>query len=71
MAQTEQRNHFDELEFIVDQSSIQNVINMLARICHEKAEHVETNWQDAQLARVWRKNADVLASAAEKLQRTF
>jgi hypothetical protein len=44
----------NQLEAIVDARSLQSVIAALVTICHEKADHVETNWQDAKLAQKWR-----------------
>ena len=42
-----------EIEPIVDSSSLADVLFALARMCNEKAEHLESNWQDAITARVW------------------
>lgn len=43
----------EQLEKIVDRVRLAAVIAALARICHEKADHVRTNWQDKDLADAW------------------
>lgn len=67
----ESKSHFDTLESLLDQTSIQQVVLMLARICNEKADHVRSNWQDDGLAKAWEKNASLLGSLESKLRRTF
>lgn len=42
-----------ELESILDRSSPQAMMNALAEVCFEKADHVRSNWQDESLAKVW------------------
>jgi hypothetical protein len=64
-------SHFNQLEAILDQSDIKQVVLMLARLCNEKAEHVRSNWQDDDLARVWEFNANKLASVEPRLQHTY
>ena len=56
------------LEAMVDTAGLRNVVWALAHICWDKAEHVETNWQDDQLARDWNANAAMLDSSAAKLR---
>lgn len=41
------------LERCVDRTSLKIVLDALADICHEKAEHVRVNWQDATLGSAW------------------
>jgi hypothetical protein len=45
------------LEEIVDKAGLKGTLEMLAAICYEKASHVDTNWQDHELARTWEKDA--------------
>ena len=61
----------DKLESIVDSTSIEDVVEALSQICYAKAEHVQSNWQDYVLAKVWERNAKVLNVTVSKLQRTF
>lgn len=41
------------LESLIDSTNLQSVLMGLSEICGEKAEHIRTNWQDTQTARVW------------------
>ena len=41
------------LETMIDASSLSHVLSLIADICHEKASHVEENWQDKHLAHDW------------------
>lgn len=47
-----------DLETAID-SQI-DVLELLAAICREKAEHVRTSWQDKELADAWEKAAGKL-----------
>jgi hypothetical protein len=55
----------DDLEQMVDRLGLSKVLFMLAEICHEKADHVETNWQDRVLAADWRKASRAVDRIAE------
>lgn len=50
----------DTLEQFIDQEGLQAALRVLSEICYAKAEHVETNWQDHELARAWTKAATAL-----------
>lgn len=56
----------DDLEQMVDRLGLSKVLFMLAEICHEKADHVETNWQDRVLASEWIKDAKAIEKLAAK-----
>jgi hypothetical protein len=53
----------DDLELMIDRIGLTAFANVLADICYEKAEHVSVNWQDKNLARIWRK----ASTSAQKL----
>ena len=55
------------LEAMVDHAGLRNVVWALAHICWAKAEHVQANWQDDQLARDWNANAAMLNRFARSL----
>lgn len=42
-----------DLEKLVDSCGLSSVLMALSEICGAKAEHIATNWQDAQLAKDW------------------
>jgi hypothetical protein len=43
----------DILEGLVDGYSLTEVMEALAEICDEKADHILTNWQDEKTSKVW------------------
>ena len=47
----------DQLEKMVDETSLADVLESLAELCVLKAEHLESNWQDRRSASVWTKDA--------------
>ena len=53
----------DELESLIDNSSLSEVVNELTRICYAKAFHLLANWQDKGQAKEW-------TTAARKLEST-
>jgi hypothetical protein len=57
------------LEPTVDRHGIAAVLGAIGYLCAAKAEHIETTWQDRQLARAWKKvggRAAALAAVAAK-----
>ncbi len=58
----------EQLEATIDRFGLRVVTDMLAGICLDKAEHVESNWQDRKLARQWER--DSKAFSAIKLHAT-
>ena len=57
-----------ELETMVDNYGLSGVLEALAYICQEKADHLSTNWQDARTAKVWMSDADRIQSVAVKVR---
>jgi hypothetical protein len=55
------------LEGIVDHAGLRNVLYALEHICLAKAQHLETNWQDAAGAKVWASRARLCGSMACRL----
>lgn len=56
------------LEKMVDDTSLSTVLYALAKVCSDKASHLESNWQDKVAARAWDREAkrmDVLATKVE------
>ena len=52
----------DALEGLVDKHGIVLIMMGLVHIADEKAEHIQSNWQDLVLANAWRKVSDALIS---------
>jgi hypothetical protein len=57
-------HHKTALEGFVDAYGLCEVLSILAEISNEKAEHLRTNWQDVQGAKVWERDARVCDRAA-------
>lgn len=58
----------DTLESIVDQFGMVITLNLLAKICEGKADHIRENWQDEGLATRWQRRADLIERLAAKIQ---
>jgi hypothetical protein len=58
------------LEGMIDKHGLYDVLDMLAEVCTEKAEHIRTNWQDKKLASVWDQagRALTVAQAAQSIK---
>jgi hypothetical protein len=52
------------LENAVDQSTLQAVVEALAQVCRDKADHIASSWQDESLAKVWNKAGQRLEKVA-------
>jgi len=46
---------FRSLEALVDANGLSTVLLALVDICNLKVEHIKTNWQDRELAKLWSK----------------
>lgn len=53
-------DQLEYLEMLIDEHNLDVVLDGLASICHEKAEHVRSNWQDKAGARAWTANAKAI-----------
>jgi hypothetical protein len=58
----------DQLEEMIDKTSLGHVLWSLRTIVDEKATHIGENWQDHKLATTWRKMESVLEKAAIKAE---
>ena len=54
----------ESMEEYVDRYSLALLLEQLADLCAEKAEHVQTNWQDSDIAGDWSKAARYLDRVA-------
>jgi hypothetical protein len=52
------------LETSVDSFSLAQVLESLAEICREKAQHLADNWQDESTAKLWEKAASRIDGCA-------
>jgi hypothetical protein len=56
----------DQIERIIDQASLRQVLEAVAYVCWEKAEHIRSNWQDEHLARDWDAAGKVVDTASRR-----
>lgn len=56
-----------QLETMVDRAGMRNVLYALASICDAKGEHLRTNWQDANEARLWERDGDKLSQLTTQI----
>ena len=52
-----------KLEQLVEQASVESVLNALADLCWTKAQHIQSRYDDYELARAWRKVSHRIAIA--------
>ena len=53
-----------QLEAILDSSKLSTVVQALGEICFAKAEHLQSNWQDRELAHIWERAGNKLVNAS-------
>lgn len=63
-----ERDLEETLERLIDATSLSRVVDALASIGRQKAEHLRVNWQDGATAREWDRAADACAKLAHKLE---
>ncbi len=58
------REQQESLEKMIDSGSLAGLLENLETVCHEKADHLRTNWQDETAAKAWEFVARRIATAA-------
>ena len=61
-----EKHESDRLEAFVDRHGVENTLRMVAVICQEKASHLESNWQDFELADEWHNVGCQLEKVADR-----
>jgi len=62
------REQIEQLEKLVDTYSLAQVVEALATIASEKADHIRSNWQDEHMAKCWERAAIRLDKVSAQLQ---
>jgi len=62
-----EQEYLDLIESSVDAIGLRRTVATLSRICHEKADHIDSNWQDHVLSARWRKAGAILDGTALKI----
>lgn len=56
----------ERLEGFIDATSLSYVVSVLGEICFQKADHLNTNWQDKVAADLWNDAGELLGKIAER-----
>lgn len=59
------------LEALIDTHTVANVVDGLAFICREKADHIRASYQDESLARRWDRAMALLTECETKVVKAF
>ncbi len=59
-------NKKELIEKLIDEFSVSELLTLMSEISSEKAEHIQTNWQDEPLANWWSDVSSQLEILAEK-----
>jgi hypothetical protein len=65
---TKHKEAIEALETLVDKTSVSFVLEALAQICAEKGEHINANWQDGVLARIWQRAGVRIQTLSDKMR---
>lgn len=58
-----------QIEAYMDSNSVEAVLDAVATVCREKAEHVRAQWQDEPSAKTWECQARSIDYAAQQANR--
>jgi hypothetical protein len=58
----------NELEYIIDCTSVKAMLEAISDICGAKEEHLISNWQDEKTARVWAEACGYVGCASVELR---
>jgi len=57
----------DQLESLIDRASLAMVLEALSQVCWEKADHLQSNWQDSAAAKTWHKAGNAIDRLISKV----
>lgn len=57
----------NQLERLIDGHSTSTVLEALSLVCYEKANHIEENWQDKNLASTWNSAGNMISKIQDKI----
>ncbi len=56
------------VENLIDKSSLRQVVEALSIVCSDKADHLQSNWQDEASAATWRHDAVVIGNIEHRIE---
>ena len=60
-----------EIEELIDSNSLASVLYAISEICHGKADHLRTNWQDNNQAADWERFGKSLEYASIRAEKAL
>jgi hypothetical protein len=57
----------DVIEQMIDRLGTRGVLEIIASIAHDKADHLRSNWQDEGAARQWERDARTIEKTIPRL----
>jgi hypothetical protein len=60
--------HRDIIEAMIDRTHVATLLETISQVCYAKAEHIQHDWQDAELADLWREVGYRILKLSTKLE---
>lgn len=57
----------EQIDHLIDEMGVSNLLNLIALVCREKAQHIRNEWQDPNAALNWDDTANKLDRLATKV----
>jgi hypothetical protein len=64
---TSVEDNLAEVEALIDAYGLFGLMECIEMVCHEKADHLNSNWQDETAAKEWTRAAKVIETATKRL----
>ena len=61
----------DQLESIIDKTSLHDTLTRIGNVCMKKGEHLRVNWQDRNTAKCWERSATWIDVIAERIRKEY
>ena len=50
----------EQVEFLMDRLTLRGLLDLVAQVCHEKADHLRANWQDESAGHAWERAEQII-----------
>ena len=61
------REHEETLEKLIDAYSLEEILDAIANICYEKAQHLRSAWQDPESAKTWEQDGKKIEQVSRRV----
>jgi uncharacterized protein (DUF736 family) len=55
----------DTVEGLIDRLTLRGLLDLVAQVCHEKADHLRANWQDETAGHAWERVSETMEKALD------